>query len=185
VYCINCGKQLEAGANFCPRCGSKLDSQVNEIQKSPAIKKNRTVIKREDANKNELIMRIFIILILCIPIIIFGIFSFFLPTILQIIIVIFPIIEVVFAIFRLSNEEKTFICVCDDGVYGVGMKGGNKAEPFDFDYEDITEIKEHNSFKMKVLSIHSRGLVFNCTIKNTRQISLLIKKKMQEYNSIN
>jgi Predicted membrane protein len=77
VYCINCGKQLDTNTNFCPKCGSKQNSQVNEIQKNLADINTRQLIKHEGANIKELILRRLLILIICIPIIVLGILLFF------------------------------------------------------------------------------------------------------------
>ena len=175
MYCINCGKQIDDCTNFCPGCGSQQSNQVNDVQKKPAGMKSRKVIKKETASTKALLFNtiaIFVIILLTLPII-------FIPfiTIIIKIIIILPVIIYCITIYKnISIMEQLFLCICNDGIYGVGRKD-NKAQAFDFDYDEITEIKP-GPLGIGWITIQSRGNVYTCNVKDAPKVIAFIHRLM-------
>lgn len=43
AYCSNCGANIDAGANFCPSCGARLNSSSTQSQSSDTSKTVATI----------------------------------------------------------------------------------------------------------------------------------------------
>lgn len=40
MYCSKCGNEINEGSLFCPKCGEKVDTRVNNDEQSPIVEDN-------------------------------------------------------------------------------------------------------------------------------------------------
>ena len=40
MYCSKCGNEINEGSLFCPKCGAKVDTRVNNDEQSPIVEDN-------------------------------------------------------------------------------------------------------------------------------------------------
>jgi len=76
---------------------------------------------------------------------------------------------------------KHYICVCNDGIYGIGTKKGKpfSTEKFDLNYDEITEITLRH---LTLLRVKISETTYDCSINNPKKIQSLIKETMREHN---
>ena len=80
----------------------------------------------------------------------------------------------------LIAANKMYICVCNNGVYGVGRKFGNIVQdPFELYYYDITNVTVTAA---GALIIESRSVKHTLVVENATEICRMISNMIEPYN---
>ena len=76
--------------------------------------------------------------------------------------------------------KKSFICICEDKVYGLGGKSYFLTEePFEVTYDRIINVKKKgNPFKGRKLVLECREGTYSCYVENMDEIISIIKGKI-------
>ena len=88
----------------------------------------------------------------------------------------------VFNLIQTLVIKKSFICVCEDKVYGLGGKNFFlNEEAFEVSYDQIINVKKKgNPFKGRKLVLECRGGTYSCHIENVDEIILIINGKINQ-----
>lgn len=146
MFCEKCGKKLPDNSKFCPRCGEKINP-------SPIFGNKPLMLKKYGYNSGTFgftVFQIFLFLILIVADIFILCFSnsWFIPsdkrTLLIIIFGFALIVNIVLIITKIANASaihKTFLCITEEGINGVGGTPSYISnENVRIRYQDITMV---------------------------------------------
>ena len=188
MFCTKCGFQVEDGVNFCPKCGHSADGQQAPITAARQSADGRKALMRADAKKSMLIMNvIFAVICLIMGIVIMALYSenaFNLRTrdmggsVLFFAILMFAMMLV--QLLKAVAISKSFVCVCEDCVYGVAGKAFYfTTQPFEVRFDQITAVGIGNAM-IGNIKIDCGPNTYGCMIDNPEKIIRLIQKKMNQ-----
>jgi hypothetical protein len=198
-YCSQCGSQHENEALFCSKCGKKTGNGTPPGgDKRPYIK---TVINRFDAPQETVKARhicsaVGTVILIIMTLVFIGRCSaahpwssdratarnaalfFGIATLVDI------AISVRFVMKKIS-KSKSFVSVCEEGVYGITSKG----MPFEVEYEKISTLTRHQFAEPKMFSASFREYfyyvylvcgphMYECYVDDPDGCIKLIKKMM-------
>ena len=196
------------GDKFCPGCGTLVATRVPPAPALPdsrrSVERNpsgRTVIKRSDAKKNMLMLGwIGVIFCAIMFVIIFTFFmepeaAFELMNIRNYSRSALGEIKPMFGFFalmlflvsitqtlKLIATAKSFVCVCEECVYGVAGKAFYfTTQPFEVRYDQITGVGKGSPI-LGNIRIDCGPATYGCVIGEPKEIIALINRKIGRQN---
>lgn len=158
MYCTNCGKQIDNISKFCPYCGEMVVPLDKPVDQNFKMFFNDIRFNYSSSKMGGAVGRIFLCIIMQ-AIFIFMIFfdklwsGFPISTRITIkamyifFIIIFLVI-ILMNIIKASKISKTFLCLKNDGLYGMGGSsyGYFVIHNFNCRYQDILNVSTEKGF---------------------------------------
>ena len=91
--------------------------------------------------------------------------------------VIFSYILCIFCAFYLSRSlSKSFMCVCEECVYGIAVTTWGKIQPFEVGFDRITNVEKRGI--LGIIRIKCGSNKYDCAINEPDEIIKLIREKI-------
>ena len=194
-FIINMKQQLEGSSSashkqFLNECIKKykIETDSGQSKQDASSQGYKDIITRSNANKKAIVYQV-ILMIVCSIAIILCYYHFINNTILMrydrssiIILYCLVVCAVGFCVYTPIVNSKSFICVTQQGIYGVAHTTMS-TKPFEFTFQQITDVRKTGNmfFTAANIVIECGPHICKCSVDNPEKIVSLIKSMKSKY----